>query len=56
MKPLPLSASNSQDVVFSCEKSLVRLEGETSNTLFEELAAWEAQLKHIELPSLEMEP
>lgn len=35
---------------------MVRLEGESSNALFDELADWEAQLKHFDEPALEMEP
>jgi hypothetical protein len=35
---------------------VVRLEGETSNTLFEILEDWEDQLKVLDLPDLELDP
>ncbi len=33
----------------------MRLEGETSNTLFETLADWEEQLKHLDVDFEEIE-
>ena len=35
---------------------MARLEGETSNTLFEELEVWEEHLKHIDLDIPEAQP
>jgi len=34
------------------EKEMVRLEGESSNVLFEDLADWEEQLKHSDIDTV----